>query len=353
MLYSTKKGRTGEIQMNKQEFAVERRIDLLKTIRDENPELKSYMSSLISEMKNPESFFNTGKTNDPFGLDKRTGMRLSDAFEVAKEYSEKYQLDFTELVSFVSVKTVELIHDKSQNFDFTFKKYIASAIRTEYPICNPLLARSEYQNSKHYSIYDEGFDSGKVIPNQKMLEDKSILFVPIRKLERWDYSSKTIENQLDERILIENIDAALKMLEPTGEKALRIRFGFNDGQRYTLEEIGKIFGKSASWVCYTEHHALRVLHSRRCCGLLNKGIIYDYPITPIGRGINRNIEHKSASLMTWPLQYKHRHTVRCQYNVRCICGGKVAFKCINNQKTLTCQKCGKVYPIKTKTPSNQ
>ena len=80
---------------------------------------KGELNDIINEMENPQSAFNTGRVTNSSDLDRQTVMRLCDAFVVAKEYSEKYHLDFPELIEFVSEKTLELIIQKkpiSQHF---------------------------------------------------------------------------------------------------------------------------------------------------------------------------------------------------------------------------------------------
>ena len=100
--------------MNSERLMNEQRLALLKTIRKENPSLRRYMNDIINEMENPESAFNTGKMTRPTDLDRTTAMRLCDAFAVAKMYSEKYHLDFPELIEFVSEKTLELMQKISK-----------------------------------------------------------------------------------------------------------------------------------------------------------------------------------------------------------------------------------------------
>ncbi len=105
--------------MNSERLMNEKRLALLKTIRKENLSLRRYMNDIINEMENPQSAFNTGRVTNSSDLDRQTVMRLCDAFVVAKEYSEKYHLDFPELIEFVSEKTLELIIQKkpiSQHF---------------------------------------------------------------------------------------------------------------------------------------------------------------------------------------------------------------------------------------------
>ena len=92
--------------MKSERLMNEKRLALLKTIRKENPSLRHYMNDIINEMENPESAFNTGKMTKPNDLDRLTAMCLCDAFNIARDYSEKYHLDLTELIEFVSEETV-------------------------------------------------------------------------------------------------------------------------------------------------------------------------------------------------------------------------------------------------------
>ena len=108
--------------MNSERLMNEQRLALLKTIRKENPSLRRYMNDIINEMENPESAFNTEKMTRPTDLDRTTAMRLCDAFAVAKMYSEKYHLDFPELIELVSEKTLELIIQNKSNNPTYFKR---------------------------------------------------------------------------------------------------------------------------------------------------------------------------------------------------------------------------------------
>ena len=110
--------------MNSERLMNEQRLALLKTIRKENPSLCRYMNDIINEMENPESAFNTEKMTQPTDLDRTTAMRLCDAFAVAKMYSEKYHLDFPELIEFVSEETVLLVKENKAMVSGQFKKSI-------------------------------------------------------------------------------------------------------------------------------------------------------------------------------------------------------------------------------------
>lgn len=96
--------------MKSERLMNEKRLALLKTIRKENPSLRHYMNDIINEMENPESAFNTGKMTKPNDLDRLTAMCLCDAFNIARDYAEKYHLDLTELIEFVSEETVATVY---------------------------------------------------------------------------------------------------------------------------------------------------------------------------------------------------------------------------------------------------
>ena len=141
--------------MNSERLMNEQRLALLKTIRKENPSLRRYMNDIINEMENPESAFNTEKMTQPTDLDRTTAMRLCDAFDVAKMYSEKYHLDFPELIEFVSEKTLEILEDGKITSTAPFKERMKYLIRQQFPFRNPFLSRSGRRNMLSYELADK------------------------------------------------------------------------------------------------------------------------------------------------------------------------------------------------------
>jgi RNA polymerase primary sigma factor len=68
-----------------------------------------------------------------------------------------------------------------------------------------------------------------------------------------------------EQILLRTtLDELLTTLRPREERILRLRFGLQDGYRYTLEEVGEKFGLTRERIRQIEKQALRRLrHPRR------------------------------------------------------------------------------------------
>ncbi len=68
----------------------------------------------------------------------------------------------------------------------------------------------------------------------------------------------------DDILMREQIDRALSTLPAREARILRLRFGLQDGQTYTLEEIGDKFGLTRERIRQLESKALRRLrHPRR------------------------------------------------------------------------------------------
>ena len=60
-------------------------------------------------------------------------------------------------------------------------------------------------------------------------------------------------------MLKSELNDVLKTLTEREEKVLRLRFGIDDGQSLTLEEVGKIFGVTRERITQIESKALRKL----------------------------------------------------------------------------------------------
>ena len=60
-------------------------------------------------------------------------------------------------------------------------------------------------------------------------------------------------------MLKSELNDVLKTLTEREEKVLRLRFGIDDGQSLTLEEVGKIFGVTRERIRQIESKALRKL----------------------------------------------------------------------------------------------
>ncbi len=80
-----------------------------------------------------------------------------------------------------------------------------------------------------------------------------------------DHNTKAPPEQVMTADLTSQVKAALSTLSPKEEKVLRMRFGFDDGNELTLEEIGAIFHVTRERIRQIESKALRKLrHPKRC-----------------------------------------------------------------------------------------
>ena len=67
-----------------------------------------------------------------------------------------------------------------------------------------------------------------------------------------------------QHLLAEKMEEALSTLTPRQARILRLRFGLQDGHRYTLKEVGDRFGLTRERIRQIEHEALkRLRHPRR------------------------------------------------------------------------------------------
>lgn len=69
----------------------------------------------------------------------------------------------------------------------------------------------------------------------------------------------TLEDDVELLMLREQIDAALSTLTEREQEVLKLRFGLEDGQERTLEEVGKIFNVTRERIRQIESKALRKL----------------------------------------------------------------------------------------------
>lgn len=74
-----------------------------------------------------------------------------------------------------------------------------------------------------------------------------------------DETSITPSEALQDRLLKEKLEEALSTLTIREAKILRMRFGLNDGQAHTLEEVGQKFGLTRERIRQIEGKALRRL----------------------------------------------------------------------------------------------
>lgn len=78
-----------------------------------------------------------------------------------------------------------------------------------------------------------------------------------------DESTDSPDEMVSNDSLIEELDKILNTLRPRERDVLKLRFGLNDGNRRTLEEIGQLFGVSRERVRQIETRALNKL--RKLC----------------------------------------------------------------------------------------
>jgi len=77
-----------------------------------------------------------------------------------------------------------------------------------------------------------------------------------------DEEAVSVEKQAEDLIVREEIMDLLQLLTERDREVLMYRFGFKDGEPYTLEEVGQIFGVSRERVRQIEKQAIENL--RRC-----------------------------------------------------------------------------------------
>ena len=79
-------------------------------------------------------------------------------------------------------------------------------------------------------------------------------------------------HQVDRELLHESLDTLLELLEPREQQVLRLRFGLDDDEPRTLEQVAKICGYSRERIRQIEAKALRKLrssgHSRQMRAML-------------------------------------------------------------------------------------
>ena len=75
-------------------------------------------------------------------------------------------------------------------------------------------------------------------------------------------SAEEAIHHVDQVLLQKEMSAALKILTERERRVIWLRFGFEDGWIYTLEEIGKEFGVTRERIRQDEAKALRKLRSR-------------------------------------------------------------------------------------------
>ena len=111
---------------------------------------------------------------------------------------------------------------------------------------------------------DAGMTADKVEEVMRIAADPISLEMPVGESDDShledtipDPGAPTPEDEAALRLLQEQLGAILKSLSPREEKILRLRFGLEDGQPHTLEEVGQTFHITRERIRQIESKALR------------------------------------------------------------------------------------------------
>ena len=331
--------------MNSERLMNEQRLALLKTIRKENPSLRRYMNDIINAMENPESTFNTGKMTQSTDLDRTTAIRLCDAFAVAKMYSEKYHLDFPELIEFVSEKTLEFLADGKITLTAPFKERMKYLIRQQFPFRNPLLSRSGRRNMLSYELADKEIWGDSINEDENSQNDDNLMLeTPILFTNNANVAYSEMEYDLETKMLSEVINKALGCLTPREKQVIQLRFGLNGAEAQDLVKVSKKIECTKERTRQVEAKAIRKMSGYYPKKLLKASLpIDDYLSTPIGKCT----QSTSEGYIQFPGRTR---SSKLQYDVHCACGGTVSLKISYNgeqirQRLLVCQRCGNAYEL--------
>lgn len=320
----------------------QKRIELLKIIRKENPSLQLYMTDLLNEMEDPASAFNTGEISKTANLDRLTTMRLCDAFAVAKKYSEKYHLDLPELIEFISEKTLEVILQNKVKSAEAFEAQMERLIRQQYPFRNPLILRSGRQNILSYEIYDRDAQLGCIDENGKYYENiprENIgLNMPMLFTKNLNILyMNDFEQNLESKELKERMAKALEILTPQEKRVMKIRFGFEDGIFRDLVRAGKILGMSGERVRQIEAKSIRKLRSRKVSNMLDHFLNKDsccHPPVRFAYTGKITVENNFNTLICLQPYCVCKHQMRYQQST--LVDG-------NLMMVFYCRNCGRIY----------
>ena len=78
-----------------------------------------------------------------------------------------------------------------------------------------------------------------------------------------EFDGETPEEQVSQAILRENLESVLDTLSPREQEVLRLRYGLDNGQKKSLQQIGDIFNVTREWIRQIEATALEKLRRRR------------------------------------------------------------------------------------------
>ena len=76
-----------------------------------------------------------------------------------------------------------------------------------------------------------------------------------------EFKGETPEEQVSKAIVRENLESVLETLSPREQEVLRLRYGLDNGQRKSLQQIGNIFNVTREWIRQIEATALEKLRS--------------------------------------------------------------------------------------------
>ena len=78
-----------------------------------------------------------------------------------------------------------------------------------------------------------------------------------------EHDNNFVEKEVEDKLLRETLNSVLNTLREKEKNVLRLRFGLDDGQEKTLEEIGKIFGVTRERIRQIEAKAIRKLRNAK------------------------------------------------------------------------------------------
>lgn len=232
------------------------------------------------------------KGGDTLAIEALTRANLRFVVKIAKIYSRrlKGQASLLDLIQEGNLGLMEAVKnfDFSRGFRFTtyaaywIKQYIQRAYRSKYSMIRLPIRRQEaldkvkkraqqfYMEMGQEPKIEDLLDDIDLTPKQ--IEMLSTIREPALPLEsRLSDESKTISEVLidpesmdpqDEaaaRQLQERIEKVFGFLSPTEREIIKMRFGFEGGQRLSLRKIGKIVGLSQERVRCIERRALEKL----------------------------------------------------------------------------------------------
>jgi RNA polymerase primary sigma factor len=232
------------------------------------------------------------KSGDAIAIDALIQANLRFVVKIAKIYNRRLKgpASLLDLIQEGNIGLMEAVKnfDFSKGFRFTtyaaywIRQYIQRAYRSKYSMIRLPVRRQEVldkvkkrsqqfymQMGREPSLEDIAKDLDL---SQQQIEMLSTIREPALPLEsRLSESSKTISEILEDpkalnpqdqvagKQLQSRIEKVLGFLSPTEREIIKMRFGFQDGQKLSLRKIGKIIGLSQERVRCIERRALEKL----------------------------------------------------------------------------------------------